>query len=255
MSEADTLATDKRILVWDGALRLFHWLLVATIAVAFLSAEEESVLNQWHMASGWIAAILILFRIVWGFVGGENARFSAMFKGGGLGHHIGEMLRFKPQAVVGHDPLGWMSALLLIAVSLATIWTGALIVTSGGEAGEELHELIGWSLLVLVALHVVAVFIMSALTRENLVRAMITGSKPAGHHPGAGNAHKPSFFAYLVGLTAIIVAVFGIMKTDPQAFVPRSTETVEHEENETNYYKHSGEHEEIEHEDNDERDE
>lgn len=252
MSYADSTSTDERIHVWDGPLRLFHWLLVIAMVVAFLSAEEESPLNNWHIISGWVAAILIFFRIIWGFVGGEYARFSGMWKGGGLGHHIGEMLRFKPAAAVGHNPLGWISALLLIGVSAATIWTGALIITSGGEAGEDLHEIIGWSLLALIAVHVVAVFIMSVLTREKLVRAMVTGSKSADRHPGAGDARSPSLFAYLIGLAAIAAAVFGILRIDPQAFVPRSTEAAEHEENETSYERPD---DEVEHETDDERDE
>lgn len=227
MSGTDIAPTGSRILVWDMPLRLFHWLLVAAIAVAFVSAEQDSPLNRWHMMSGWIAAVLISFRVIWGFVGGENARFSGMLDSGGLGHHIGEMLRFKPEPSIGHNPLGWLASLLLIIVSAAAIWTGALIVTGTGESGEDLHEVIGWSLLALVALHITAVMVMSALTRENLVRAIITGSKPAARHPDASNASNPSLIAYLVGLVAIAAATFAILRIDPQAFVPRTTEAAE----------------------------
>ena len=253
MSQAGLTVTAARIHVWDAPLRLFHWLLVIAIAVAFLSAEEASPLNNWHIISGWVAAILITFRIIWGFVGGEYARFSGMWKDGGLGHHIGELLRFKPRAAVGHNPLGWISALLLIGVSIVTIWTGALIVTSGGEAGEDLHEIIGWSLLGLVAIHVAAVFIMSLMTRDNLVRAMVTGYKRAGRHAGISNARKPSLFSYLVGLAAIAAAIFGVLQIDPEAFVPRSTESAEHGENQTGYVQRDGKHDEIKHEIDDER--
>ena len=247
MSEPDPLMAGSRIHVWDGPLRLFHWLLVIAIAVAFLSAEEDSLLNPWHIMSGWVAAILIAFRLIWGFVGGEYARFSGMFRNGGLGHHIGEMVRFKPSPAVGHNPLGWISALLLIAVTAAVIWTGALIVTSSGETAEELHEVIGWSLLALVAVHILAVVIMSGLTRENLVRAMVTGAKPAGRHPGGQDARKPSLFAYLAALVVIAAALFGILKIDPQAFVPRSTEAAEYgEHNAGNLYQTEDEQEESE---------
>lgn len=170
-------AETARIRVWDLALRLFHWLLVAAIAVAFLSAEGDSPLNRWHMLSGWVAAVLIAFRLIWGFVGGQHTRFLEIFRSGGLGHHIGEMVRLKPQPALGHNPLGWISALLLLAVSAATIWTGAEIIVSRNEAFEGIHEIIGWSLLGLVAIHVAAVILMSALTRESLIGAMITGRK------------------------------------------------------------------------------
>ena len=254
MSEPDPLSTGSRINVWDGPLRLFHWLLVVAIAVAFLSAEEDSPLNQWHMLSGWVVAVLIIFRIIWGFVGGEYARFSGILRGGSLGHHIGEMLRFKPTAAVGHNPLGWVSALLLIAVTAAVIWTGALIVTSGGEIAEELHEVIGWTLLALVVVHVLAVVVMSALTRENLVRAMVSGSKPADRHAGASNARKPSFFAYLISLAVVAAATFGILKIDPQAFVPRTTESAEYGESETGAGRlYEGRNYDREHENDNER--
>ena len=251
VSQTASMVTAARVQVWDGPLRLFHWLLVIALAVAFLSAEEDSPLNDWHIIAGWVAAILIAFRIAWGFVGGEHARFSGMWKGGGLGHHIGELLRFRPKAAAGHNPLGWISALLLIAVSIATIWTGALTITSGGEAGEDLHEIIGWSLLGLVVIHVVAVFIMSLMTRDNLVRAMVTGYKRAGRHPGADDARRPSFFSYLVGLAAIAAAIFGILKIDPKAFVPRSTEAAEHGENQSGYRQRDVEQDEIDHQIND----
>jgi cytochrome b len=255
MSQIHSTASAAQFHVWDGPLRLFHWLLVIAMAVAFLSAEEESPLNNWHIISGWIAAILIAFRFVWGFVGGEYARFSGMWKGGDLGHHIGKMLRFKPTPTVGHNPLGWISALLLIAISAVAIWTGALIVTSGGEAGEDLHEIIGWSLLALIAIHIAAVIIMSLLTRDNLVRAMVTGCKSAGLHTGVSDARRPSLFAYLVGLATIAAAVFGILKIDPPAFVLRSTESVEHGDNEKSYEQRDDEHDEVEHENHGERDE
>ncbi|MDM8012145.1 MAG: cytochrome b/b6 domain-containing protein [Parasphingorhabdus sp.] len=248
MSEHDPLALAPRIHVWDGPLRIFHWLLVIAIAVAFLSAEEDSLLSQWHMMAGWFAAILIAFRIVWGFIGGEHARFSEIFKVGGAGHHIGEMLRLKPTAALGHNPVGWISALLLIAVTAVVVWTGALLVTSGGGSAEELHEVIGWSLLALVAVHIVAVIFMSALTRENLVRAMVSGSKPAQRHAGASDARKPSLFAYLIGMVVVAAAIFGILKIDPQAFVPRSAESAEYGENQLGaQHPYEDEDDDIEH--------
>ncbi|WP_417622523.1 cytochrome b/b6 domain-containing protein [Parasphingorhabdus sp.] len=246
MTETNPVAGGSRIQVWDGFLRLFHWLLVVAIAVAFLSAEENSPLNSWHIMAGWSAAILIAFRLLWGFVGGEYARFSGMFREGGLGHHIGEMVRLKPAPAVGHNPLGWISALLLIAVTAAVIWTGAMIVSSSGEAAEELHEVIGWSLLALVAVHILAVVVMSVLTRENLIRAMVTGAKPAKHHPEGRDARAPSLFAYLAGFAVVVAALFGILRIDPQAFVPRSTESAEYGEHDPGKpYQNDDEHEET----------
>ena len=60
------------IKTWDWGVRLFHWLLVASIAVAFLSSEEGSALSPWHVPAGWVAAILIA-----GFVARRRAAVSA----------------------------------------------------------------------------------------------------------------------------------------------------------------------------------
>lgn len=250
MSRVEPTQGTGRIRVWDAPLRVFHWLLVIAMAVAFLSAEEDSPINNLHMMSGWIAAVLIIFRIAWGFVGGEYARFPNIFKGSGLVHHFGELLRFRPAATMGHNPLGWIAAMVLIAASVATIWTGAMMVNSAGEVAEELHEVIGWGLLALVATHVAAVIIMSLLSRDNLVRAMVSGSKLASRHKHVSHAKKPSPFGYFVGVAVIIAAIFGILKFDPLAFVPRSTEAAESEDTGTSYNERG---EENEHESDDER--
>lgn len=78
----------QSIKVWDLPLRLFHWVLVIAIAVAFLSSEEDSALKEWHVLSGWVAAILILFRLVWGFIGGEHSRFSDFIRPSRIGRHV-----------------------------------------------------------------------------------------------------------------------------------------------------------------------
>jgi hypothetical protein len=81
-----------------------------------------------------------------------------------------------------------MSVLLLLVLIAATVWTGAF----GGESVEDLHEIIGWTLLAIVALHVAAVIVMSVLQRENLARAMVTGDKPAARHLGAVDSRPPA---------------------------------------------------------------
>ena len=219
-----TRVQGRTVLVWDLPLRLFHWFLVIAVAVAFLSAEEESALNHYHMLSGWIAAVLIAFRIVWGFVGSEHARFASFLNPAGLGAHLGELLRGRAAPTLGHNPLGAVSVILLLILVAATVWTGA---TLSEGAGEELHEVIGWSLLALVAVHVVAVLLMSLLTRENLVAAMIHGRKPARLHADAHDARRPGAFALLLAAVTVAGAVLAIQAYDRDAFTLRSTEAFE----------------------------
>jgi cytochrome b len=214
----------RTVKVWDLPLRLFHWVLVAAIALAFLSSEEDSALNAWHVLSGWVAAVLIVFRLVWGFIGGEHSRFSDFLRPSRIPHHIAGLARRQTEPSLGHNPLGALAVVALLAVTGVTVWTGAF----GGEAAEELHEVIAWVLLALVALHVAAVVIMSLLERENLVRAMVTGRKPAARHPDAVDARAPGVLAWLAGAAVVAATGFLIVQYDRDAFAPRSAESFEH---------------------------
>lgn len=211
----------RRIRVWDLPLRLFHWSLVAAIAVALLSAEEDSALNQWHVMAGWIAAVLIVFRIAWGFFGGEHSRFANFVRPTELGQHIRDLMRGQPEPTVGHNALGALSVLALLSLVALTVWTGVGLM-------EDLHELLGWTLLALVAVHIAAVIAMSLLTRENLVAAMITGTKPAALHPDASDAKRPGWVVLAAALLVIAGTVYAIVWFDPLAFTPRSAESFEH---------------------------
>ena len=217
----------RNIRVWDWPLRLFHWLLVFAIALAFLSSEEDSAINQWHVLSGWVAAVLIAFRLAWGFVGGEHSRFTDFIRPSRIAEHISGLLSRRREASLGHNPLGAIAVVILLALTAATVWTGAF----GGEASEDLHELTAWTLLAMVGLHIAAVIVMSLLERENLARAMVTGKKSAARHPDAADAKPPSAIGLLLALAAIAGSAYAILHYDPQAFTLRSAESFEHRAN------------------------
>ena len=216
--------TDREVRVWDWPLRLFHWLLVVSVALAFLSSEEDSALNDWHVLAGWIAALLIVFRLVWGFVGGEHSRFSDFIRPSRILHHVRELGGGRAEPSLGHNPLGGLAVLLLLGLTAVTVWSGAF----GGEAAEELHEVIAWTLLAMIALHVGAVIVMSLLARENLVRAMISGNKPAARHAGAADARPPTTVALAIAAMVIVGAGYAIVQYDREAFTLRSAEDFEH---------------------------
>lgn len=226
VSQPAHVTSGESIRVWDLPLRLFHWLLVVAIAVAFLSAEEGSPLSDWHIASGWVVAVLIVFRLIWGFIGGEHSRFADFVKPSAIGHHVKDLLRARSKPSLGHNALGAVSALLLLALIAATVWTGIMMAEGGGE---DIHELIAYILLALVAVHILAVIVMSFLTRDNLVRAMITGSKRAERHPEASEARRPGLLAYLLGAFVIAGTVYAIVAYDPPAFQLRSADSFEHQ--------------------------
>lgn len=203
------------ITVWDLPLRLFHWLLVAAIAVAFLSSEEDSVLAGWHIAAGWVAAVLIVFRLVWGFVGGEHSRFVNFIRPSHAFAHLKSLVSGRAERTVGHNPAGGMAVLLLIGSIAAVVATGWMTL-HGGE--DDLHEGIAWFLLGLIGVHVAAVIATSILSRENLIRAMVTGRKKAADHPNAQRVRTASPAAFVLALAVSGAAVAGIRSLDPQAF-------------------------------------
>ncbi|ABQ70062.1 MULTISPECIES: cytochrome b/b6 domain-containing protein [Sphingomonadales] len=219
MAHSDRAETFK---VWDAPLRLFHWLLVAAITIAFLSSESDSPIAAWHMVAGWSAAVLIAFRLIWGLVGGEHARFVDFIRPSAIAGHIRELLAGRPERAIGHNPLGAIAVIALIGLTGVVLWSG--IAVAAGGMDEDLHEALAYGLLALIGIHVGAVLLMSAVTRENLVRAMIGGRKKRALHPGAQDARAPGIFAMLLGVVAIVLTSIAILKMEPMAFSPQHRE-------------------------------
>jgi len=185
----------SEVVVWDPLVRVFHWSLVASFAVAYLSGEGEVLgLHAW---SGYIVGGLILFRLLWGFVGPRHARFADfVFSPATVLAYGRDLLHGQARRYLGHNPLGGaMVIALLLMLALATL-TGIALYgateTAGplagimrgtshafGEALEEVHEFFSQVSLILVALHIGGVLVSSLLHRENLVRAMVSGRKRA----------------------------------------------------------------------------
>lgn len=219
-----TAPGNATFVVWDLPLRLFHWLLVVAIAVAFLSSEEDSPLAGWHMAAGWAAAVLIVFRLVWGVVGGEHARFANFIRPAHVFSHLKALGSARAERTVGHNPAGGMAVLLLIALIGGVVATGWQAL-HGGE--EDFHEAIAWFLLGIVGIHVAAVIATSLLSGENLVRAMVTGRKKSADHPSVRSVRRAGPLALLLALVAAGAAAAGIHALDPQAFTLQAREAGE----------------------------
>jgi cytochrome b len=172
----------QQVRVWDLPVRLFHWSLVVAFAIAFLSEEGESL----HNAAGYTVLGLIGFRLVWGFVGSEHARFTDFVPSPRrLVRYLAGVARGRPERHLGHNPAGGVMILLLLATVLVTAGSGWLMITDrfwGTKWVEELHEGAAYVALALVGVHVLGVLVSSVLHRENLVRAMVTGRKPV-HTP------------------------------------------------------------------------
>ena len=169
-----------RTLVWDLPLRVFHWVLAASFAGAFLTAESER-LRDIHVLFGVTFAGAIAFRLVWGFVGTRHARFAALrFGPVSLVRFARSMLAGSPERHAGHGPVAVVMIPLLLGLGLVVAASGwAIHAELGGEWLEETHEVAAVALLVLVVMHVAGVVALGLVQRENLVLPLVTGRKAA----------------------------------------------------------------------------
>jgi cytochrome b len=177
-------------LVWDIPTRVFHWLLAVSFAGAFLTAESERY-RDIHVVLGYTLLGLISFRLLWGFAGSRYARFrSFLFKPAEIVAYVAALARGKPAHYAGHNPAGSVAVFALLALGIASGVTGVVVFQdAGGDTLEELHEVLSNAMLGVVALHIAGVLVSSLLHRENLVRAMITGRKPARPNEGIRRSH------------------------------------------------------------------
>jgi cytochrome b len=171
------IATAK---VWDPLVRVFHWSLVASFAVAWLTADEVMTLHEW---AGYAAAALIGFRLLYGLFGPHYARFSQFVRGpkATLGY-ASALVKRRERRYLGHNPLGGLMVVALLVTMAAIALTGFMMTTDaywGVEWVEETHETLANVMLVLVGLHVLGVVLASFAHHENLVLAMVTGRKRA----------------------------------------------------------------------------
>lgn len=184
----------KTIKVWDLPVRIFHWSLVLAFTLAYIT--EDDFLTP-HTVAGYTVAGLVIFRLLWGFVGTRHARFNDFVKPPGeVVSYIKNILTFRARSSVGHNPAGGAMVVALLFSLVMTSATGLAVygaremagplaaTMSGlspfvGEIFEALHEFFANFTLFLVILHVAGVLLASMQHGENLIRSMFSGTKQA----------------------------------------------------------------------------
>ena len=193
---------EDRRLVWDLPLRAFHWLFAASILASWATAEAGFEWMKVHMRLGYFMIGLLLFRIVWGFIGPRHARFANFLKGPGTVWRYARGLRHKAsEAVVsvGHNPLGGLMVilmLLLVALQATTglfatddiAWAGPYNPSVSDTLAHQLtsvHHANFNLILAAIVLHISAIAYYAKVKRQNLVPPMLTGWKPAEAVPAS----------------------------------------------------------------------
>ena len=210
--------------VWDGFVRVFHWSLALLFTISVASGKVGGEWIDWHMRSGYAILALVTFRLLWGFVGGEYARYVSFLTGPIRVMKFAKGLLGKThEHVIGHNPVGgWMViALLLLLATQAVLGlfsndeiatTGPLARYVSDQTSITLmgrHRTIGNILLALVGIHIAAVLFHLFVKKENLVRAMFSGKKELPPHLAseANAARKASLSTGFVVLTLAIAGV------------------------------------------------
>jgi cytochrome b len=208
-----------RTRVWDLPTRLFHWALVALVITSFVTAKVGGNAMTWHMYSGYTILALLVFRIIWGFIGGRESRFRSFVKGpGAVVRYLRTLFHRQAAHHPGHNPLGGWSVVLMI-LSLGTQATTGLFASddifvegplaakvSGAtvKLATSIHHWNEWVLIALVVLHVAAIAFYAVYKRVNLVHAMVHGHKilpaPAEHTP-----NRTALAALVLGIAGAFV--------------------------------------------------
>lgn len=184
--------TEKKRLVWDLPLRLFHWLLLLALATQWLTAEVLEGYNQLHSIVGYITLGLIAFRLTWGFIGSTYARFSDfLYSPKAVLAYIKDLFTVRKQQYTGHNPLGGLlvpAVLIIVGLqAVSGLFVSDEIFHSGPyyqSINEQVTDVMEWLhhnlfdlLLVLVAFHIFAIFWYQIKLKKNLIKPMVDGHK------------------------------------------------------------------------------
>ncbi|GAA0422509.1 cytochrome b/b6 domain-containing protein [Cocleimonas flava] len=208
--------------IWDSPTRLFHWLLVILFGFMWYSGETGNYLDL-HMKSGMLILSLILFRLIWGFIGSTSSRFSNFISPVGAIKHALTLFKRDPEVNAGHNPLGGLMVIaMLVMLALQAgvgLFSSDLVLTEGPlfnlvdeETAEEMtdYHYLGFEILLyLTGLHVAAIVFYRIVKRTNLVKPMITGKADWPQDQAKPKLMFKNPFIALLVLIVSIATVFG----------------------------------------------
>jgi cytochrome b len=205
--------------VWDLPVRLFHWAIVILIFLAWATQEYNQM--EWHVWVGYTILTLLVFRIIWGFVGSDTARFR-QFLGSPVAafRHLAHIGQREPDYQIGHNAAGgWMVLLMLGLIGLQAA-TGLFSNDDANTEGPLMHlvskDQSDWlshihylnfkAIEAVIVIHVLAITLYAVMKRQNLVRPMITGTKNMPPDTVAPQLVAPLWALATLAIAAALVA-------------------------------------------------
>ena len=222
---------EERRLVWDLPLRLFHWLLVLSLAALWATGEAGFDWMQYHMYLGYWTLGLIVFRLIWGFVGPRHARFSSFVASpAALWRYARGLVAGTLVQTVGHNPLGGIMVivmLVLVCFQVTTglfatddiLWTGPYNGAVSGATADRLtslHHLNFNFILAAVALHIMAIAFYFLVKKQNLVGAMLHGKKPSAYVAEHEAIPKSQILKAIVVIAISAALVYWLISAAPE---------------------------------------
>ena len=191
---AGDTVTNGTVEAWDTPTRLFHWTLLVLIVLAPITNKMGTSTFYLHKINGYLILSLILYRVLWGFMGGTTARFVTFVRPFAAVGYFLDLIRGRSRHYLGHNPLGGLMVLALMAAVGAQAMFGLMslddipatiegpfaskVAEATAEAASIWHRRGFKIILTLVALHVAANLFYTLVKKDNLIRAMVTGRKP-----------------------------------------------------------------------------
>jgi len=221
--QSSTGKTTEKLYIWDVPTRLFHWLLVIAVATALLSAELGKM--SIHMIAGHVVLALVLFRLIWGVIGGHHARFASFIKGPGqVIAYAKRLISGEAPFHVGHNPMGGWSVLAILTLLAIQTGTGlfanddiltegplfSLVSKSTSNFLTLIHSICSVGIYTLIALHLAAVAFYT-IKGHPIILAMLTGEAVnadalAHERAASANVRGSSVAAVIVILIAGAIA-------------------------------------------------
>lgn len=208
--------------VWDLPLRIFHWSLMISIIGCFISGKVENW--EIHERFGMTVMALILFRILWGFIGSETARFRHFLKGPKAVIKTAQQMWKRTSSVsVGHSPVGGYATLALLFIPLMMAVTGSVstddilfdgpfyhLASEWSNLAGRIHHLGEKAIIAIVILHLSALAYYWFALRKNIISAMVTGKQPLLRDQDIHLSKRHTILGLLLMVSFIIIAQWAI---------------------------------------------
>ncbi|WP_158972387.1 cytochrome b/b6 domain-containing protein [Paraglaciecola sp. L3A3] len=217
----------QKRLVWDLPVRLFHWILAICLVTQWFTAEVIEDAMDFHFYLGYFILGLIIFRLIWGFIGTKYAKFSSFIAGPkAMFAYIKALMNKQDTSTIGHNPVGGLMlplVLLLVGIQATTgLFTSDDVVHSGpyyGTVSDSLQSIMQWLhhqtfsfLWIFIAVHILVICWYKFALKHDLIRPMLHGKKMVTEQQAIANSQ---LLKAIIVMIVVAVFVYWLVEINP----------------------------------------